>query len=166
MALGFFSRLKEGLSRSTQKLTESIGSVLTKRTLDEAALSELEDALGELELEQRVEAARLAHQAQLDRHEAEARARALQASAPGPRAGPPVPPTHLTPPQGARRRRRRRRRRRGAGWNVAGAKLRRRGAGRGWEGRANRWRRPPLFHAWGRGAERPRWVTVRPDPSH
>ena len=40
---------------------------------------ELEDALGELELEQRVEAARLAHQAQLDRHEAEARARALEA---------------------------------------------------------------------------------------
>ncbi len=45
MALGFFSRLKEGLSRSTQKLTESIGAALTKRTLDEAALSELEDAL-------------------------------------------------------------------------------------------------------------------------
>ena len=45
MALGFFSRLKEGLARSTQKLTESIGSVLTKRTLDEAALAELEDAL-------------------------------------------------------------------------------------------------------------------------
>jgi len=45
MALGFFSRLKEGLSRSTQKLTESIGSVLTRRTLDEAALAELEDAL-------------------------------------------------------------------------------------------------------------------------
>jgi fused signal recognition particle receptor len=45
MALGFFSRLKEGLSRSTQKLTESIGSVLKKRTLDEAALADLEDAL-------------------------------------------------------------------------------------------------------------------------
>jgi fused signal recognition particle receptor len=45
MALGFFSRLKDGLSRSTQKLTESIGSVLTRRTLDEAALAELEDAL-------------------------------------------------------------------------------------------------------------------------
>ena len=45
MALGFFSRLKEGLSRSTAKLTESIGAVLTKRTLDEAALAELEDAL-------------------------------------------------------------------------------------------------------------------------
>ena len=45
MALGFFSRLKDGLSRSTQKLTESIGSVLTKRTLDEEALADLEDAL-------------------------------------------------------------------------------------------------------------------------
>lgn len=45
MALGFLSRLKDGLARSTQKLTESIGSVLTKRTLDEEALAELEDAL-------------------------------------------------------------------------------------------------------------------------
>jgi fused signal recognition particle receptor len=45
MALGFFSRLKDGLSRSTQKLTESIGAALTRRTLDEEALAELEDAL-------------------------------------------------------------------------------------------------------------------------
>ena len=45
MALGFFSRLKEGLSRSTQKLTESITSVVAKRRLDDAALEELEDAL-------------------------------------------------------------------------------------------------------------------------
>ena len=45
MALGFFSRLKDGLSRSTAKFTESIGSALTKRTLDEEALQELEDAL-------------------------------------------------------------------------------------------------------------------------
>jgi fused signal recognition particle receptor len=45
MALGFFTRLKEGLSRSTQKLTENLGAVLTKRTLDEAALTDLEDAL-------------------------------------------------------------------------------------------------------------------------
>ncbi len=45
MALGFFSRLKDGLSRSTQKLTESIGSALTKRTLDEESLTDLEDAL-------------------------------------------------------------------------------------------------------------------------
>jgi fused signal recognition particle receptor len=48
MALGFFSRLKEGLSRSTQKLTEGITgitSVLRKRRLDDAALEELEEVL-------------------------------------------------------------------------------------------------------------------------
>ena len=46
MALGgFFNRLKEGLSRSTQKITESITAVFKKRRLDEAALEELEDLL-------------------------------------------------------------------------------------------------------------------------
>jgi fused signal recognition particle receptor len=46
MALsGFFSRLKEGLSRSTQKLSTSITAVFTKRKLDEAALDELEELL-------------------------------------------------------------------------------------------------------------------------
>ena len=45
MALGFFSRLKEGLSRSTQKLTEGLGAGFTKRKLDDAALEELEDVL-------------------------------------------------------------------------------------------------------------------------
>jgi fused signal recognition particle receptor len=46
MALsGFFSRLKEGLSRSTQKLSTSITSVFTKRKLDDAALDELEELL-------------------------------------------------------------------------------------------------------------------------
>ena len=45
MALGFFSRLKEGLSRSTQKLTGGIAAVLTKRKLDDAGLEELEDML-------------------------------------------------------------------------------------------------------------------------
>ena len=45
MALGFLSRLKEGLSRSTQKLTTNLGAVLTHRKLDDAALEELEDAL-------------------------------------------------------------------------------------------------------------------------
>ena len=44
MALGFFSRLKQGLSRSTAKLTESL-SVITRRRLDDAALEELEEAL-------------------------------------------------------------------------------------------------------------------------
>lgn len=41
MALGFFSRLRQGLTRSSQKLS----SVFTKRKLDEAALEELEDQL-------------------------------------------------------------------------------------------------------------------------
>jgi fused signal recognition particle receptor len=46
MALGgFFSRLKQGLSRSTQKLTDGITSVFKKRRLDEEALEELEDLL-------------------------------------------------------------------------------------------------------------------------
>ena len=45
MALGFFSRLKEGLSRSTQKLTGGITAVLTRRRLDDAALEELEETL-------------------------------------------------------------------------------------------------------------------------
>jgi fused signal recognition particle receptor len=45
MALGFFSRLKEGLTRSTQKITEGITAVFKKRTLDDAALEELEDLL-------------------------------------------------------------------------------------------------------------------------
>ncbi len=45
MALGFFSRLKEGLSRSTQKLSDQLGAGFTRRKLDDAALEELEDAL-------------------------------------------------------------------------------------------------------------------------
>ncbi len=45
MALGFLSRLKQGLSRSTQKLTEGLGAALTRRKLDDAALAELEDVL-------------------------------------------------------------------------------------------------------------------------
>jgi fused signal recognition particle receptor len=46
MALGgFVSRLKEGLSRSTQKLTESIATVFQKRQLDDTALEELEELL-------------------------------------------------------------------------------------------------------------------------
>ena len=46
MALGgFFSRLKQGLTRSTQKLTESITAVFKKRRLDDEALEELEDLL-------------------------------------------------------------------------------------------------------------------------
>jgi fused signal recognition particle receptor len=45
MALGFFNRLKEGLSRSTAKLTEGLGATFTRRRLDDAALEELEDRL-------------------------------------------------------------------------------------------------------------------------
>ncbi len=46
MALGgFFNKLKQGLSRSTQKLTESISTVFVKRRLDDEALEELEELL-------------------------------------------------------------------------------------------------------------------------
>jgi fused signal recognition particle receptor len=46
MALGgFFSRLQDGLSRSTQKLTAGLTTVFQKRRLDDAALDELEDLL-------------------------------------------------------------------------------------------------------------------------
>ncbi|HET9146701.1 MAG TPA: signal recognition particle-docking protein FtsY [Acetobacteraceae bacterium] len=46
MALGgFFSRLKSGLQRSTQKLTGGITGAFAKRVLDEAALEELEELL-------------------------------------------------------------------------------------------------------------------------
>ncbi len=45
MALGFFSRLRDGLSRSTQKLGGGITAVFTRRRLDEEALDELEEVL-------------------------------------------------------------------------------------------------------------------------
>ena len=46
MALGgFLSRLKQGLSRTTEKLATAITAVFTKRKLDDAALEELEDLL-------------------------------------------------------------------------------------------------------------------------
>jgi fused signal recognition particle receptor len=45
MALGLFSRLREGLSRSTQKLSAGIGAVVSRRRLDEAALEALEESL-------------------------------------------------------------------------------------------------------------------------
>lgn len=45
MALGFLSRLKAGLTRSTTKLTTGISDTFTKRKLDDAALDELEDLL-------------------------------------------------------------------------------------------------------------------------
>ncbi len=45
MALGFISRLREGLSRSTQKLTTGLSALVTKRRLDDAWLAELEELL-------------------------------------------------------------------------------------------------------------------------
>jgi fused signal recognition particle receptor len=45
VALGFISRLREGLSRSTQKLTTGIATIVTKRRLDDAWLAELEEVL-------------------------------------------------------------------------------------------------------------------------
>ena len=45
MALGFLSRLREGLSRSTQRISEGITGVLRKRRLDDEALEELEEVL-------------------------------------------------------------------------------------------------------------------------
>ncbi len=46
MALGgFFGRLKQGLTRSTARITETLTTVFKKRKLDDAALEELEDLL-------------------------------------------------------------------------------------------------------------------------
>jgi fused signal recognition particle receptor len=42
---GFFSRLKAGLTRSAQRLTEGITSIVTKKKLDQASLDELEELL-------------------------------------------------------------------------------------------------------------------------
>jgi fused signal recognition particle receptor len=45
MALGFISRLTQGLARSAGKLTDGIGAVFVRRKLDDAALEDLEDLL-------------------------------------------------------------------------------------------------------------------------
>jgi fused signal recognition particle receptor len=45
MSGGVFSRLRDGLSRSTQKLSGGLTSVFTRRRLDDEALEELEDLL-------------------------------------------------------------------------------------------------------------------------
>ena len=42
---GFFSRLKAGLTRSTQSFTQGITRVFTRKRLDQAALDELEELL-------------------------------------------------------------------------------------------------------------------------
>jgi len=43
--MSWFSRLKQGLSKTSNRLTQSISGALTRRRLDEAALEELEEAL-------------------------------------------------------------------------------------------------------------------------
>ncbi len=45
MALGFLTRLKSGLARSTTKISAGITDAFTKRKLDDAALEELEELL-------------------------------------------------------------------------------------------------------------------------
>ena len=45
MALGFLSRLRQGLARSTAKITDQLGAVFVRRKLDDAALAELEEVL-------------------------------------------------------------------------------------------------------------------------
>ncbi|ACI99582.1 signal recognition particle-docking protein FtsY [Rhodospirillum centenum] len=42
---GWFARLKDGLSKSTSRLTEGISGIFTKRKLDDEALEELEELL-------------------------------------------------------------------------------------------------------------------------
>ena len=42
---GWFSRLKQGLTRSSSKLTEGIAGIFTRRRLDETTLGELEELL-------------------------------------------------------------------------------------------------------------------------
>ncbi len=47
---GWLSRLSQGLSKSSHKLTKGLGDVLTKKKLDEEAVEALEDALIEADL--------------------------------------------------------------------------------------------------------------------
>src|SRR6185295_13389029 len=46
----WFSRLKDGLAKSTQRITESITGIFTKKKLDQATLDELEDVLIQADL--------------------------------------------------------------------------------------------------------------------
>lgn len=48
--LSWFEKLRSGLSRSSQQLGDSIGSIFTKRKLDEDTLQELEDVLIQADL--------------------------------------------------------------------------------------------------------------------
>ncbi len=47
---GWFSRLRDGLSKTSSKLTENITAIFTKRKLDSGMLQELEDALIQADL--------------------------------------------------------------------------------------------------------------------
>ncbi len=47
---GWFSRLRDGLSKSSKTITSSITSIFTKRKLDKATLEELEDVLIQADL--------------------------------------------------------------------------------------------------------------------
>ncbi|RME94925.1 MAG: signal recognition particle-docking protein FtsY [Alphaproteobacteria bacterium] len=47
---GWFARLRDGLSRTSNALTENITTIFTKRKLDDATLQELEDALIQADL--------------------------------------------------------------------------------------------------------------------
>jgi fused signal recognition particle receptor len=47
---GWLSRLRQGLSKSTKRVTESITGLFTKKKLDQATLNELEDALIQADL--------------------------------------------------------------------------------------------------------------------
>jgi fused signal recognition particle receptor len=47
---GFLARLRQGLSRSTARITEGLGALFTKRKLDDAALDDLQDLLIQADL--------------------------------------------------------------------------------------------------------------------
>ncbi len=47
---GWFARLRDGLSKTSNSLTENITTIFTKRKLDDATLQELEDALIQADL--------------------------------------------------------------------------------------------------------------------
>lgn len=47
---GWFARLRDGLKRSSDQLTDNISSIFTKRKLDDEALEELEDTLIQADL--------------------------------------------------------------------------------------------------------------------
>ena len=75
---GFFSRLAQGLKRSSTQLGDSVTAIFTKRKLDAAALEELEDALIAADLGAPA-AARVTERLARDRFDREVRERASAA---------------------------------------------------------------------------------------